>query len=481
MTKSKKVTYSFRPIKALKKKTYNKISKKNYETIGKIFTKILSKNKKIGESNKKISKIRKNNKKISKIRKNKKNKKEFSSSSSSSSFSSFSLFSSSPSSPTAFSSSSSPSSSANESSSSSDESESSSEEEKKKKKKTKTIKYLDSESYKRVRKELFLVYNSKYKTKYLIKPELTWVEQRDFIITKLLPRLSKIMNKKYIVSDTDLLEMIHTRWETRHRIHRTIVKGNRKIELRRLRKNTDMQKKKKLRNRAAEYLFQGGDEKLTLYPRKEVKKILNETEYHSEEWEMTDEEYEYGEGSFGDANNRDNDNRNNDDDNNRNNDNNNDNDNNRNNNYDDDNNNSNSNSNSSNRSRGTTAATSVTSTRQKTTSIYIKDKWWRSELLKKLLHKRIDPVIDIVSRPANTQKAQKTRIRSERYKQNKTEAEILKSAPIWTLNEDNDNNEEEENNDNNEEVGTSSRKRKRKGKGKEKEKKNKKSKKNKKK
>jgi hypothetical protein len=68
------------------------------------------------------------------------------------------------------------------------------------------------------------------------------VEQRDFIITKLLPRLSKIMNKKYTVSDTDLLEMIHTRWETRHRIHRTIVKGNRKIELRRLRKNTDMQK-----------------------------------------------------------------------------------------------------------------------------------------------------------------------------------------------------------------------------------------------
>ncbi|RHZ52390.1 hypothetical protein Glove_461g103 [Diversispora epigaea] len=72
-------------------------------------------------------------------------------------------------------------------------------------------------------------------------------------------------------------------------------------------------------------------------------------------------------------NNRDNNNHNNDDDNNRNNDNNNDNDNNRNNNYDDDNNN-NSNSNSSNRSRGITTATSITSTRQKTTSIYIKDK-----------------------------------------------------------------------------------------------------------
>ncbi|RHZ52389.1 hypothetical protein Glove_461g104 [Diversispora epigaea] len=132
------------------------------------------------------------------------------------------------------------------------------------------------------------------------------------------------MNKKYTVSDTDLLEMIHTRWETRHRIHRTIVKGNRKMKLRRLRKNTDMQKKKKQRNRTAEYLFQGGDEKLVLYPRKKVKKILNETEYHSEEWEMTDEEYEYG--SFGDAfgiididdnnNNNNNDNNNNDNNNN---------------------------------------------------------------------------------------------------------------------------------------------------------------------
>ncbi|RHZ65752.1 hypothetical protein Glove_311g48 [Diversispora epigaea] len=168
-------------------------------------------------------------------------------------------------------------------------------------------------------------------------------------------------------------------------------------------------------------------------------------------------------------NNRDNDNHNNDDDNNRNNDNNNDNDNNRNNNYDDDNNNSNSNSNSSNRSR---------------------DKKQHRFILRINSGdlNRIDPVIDIVSRPANTQKAQKTRIRSERYKQNKTEAEIPKGAPIWTLSrealehlnwvnrdipiydpdEDNDNNEEEEDNDNNEEVGTSSRKRKRKGKGKEK-------------
>src|SRR6185369_16289953 len=132
-------------------------------------------------------------------------------------------------------------------------------------------------------------------------------------------------------------------------------------------------------------------------------------------------------------------------------------------------------------------------------------------------HKRIDPVIDVVCRPANTEKAQKARIRSELYKQNKTEAEIPKGAPIWTLSrealehlnwanrdipiydpdeeEDNNNNKkkrkknkkkEEGKENNNKEVGTSSssRKRKRKGKGKgkekEKERKNKKSKKKKK-
>jgi hypothetical protein len=128
------------------------------------------------------------------------------------------------------------------------------------------------------------------------------------------------------------------------------------------------------------------------------------------------------------------------------------------------------------------------------------------------LHKRIDPAIDVVCRPANTEKAQKARIRSELYKQNKTEAEIPKGAPIWTLSrealehlnwvdrdipiydpdeeeEDNNNNTEEGTDNNNTEVGTSSssrkRKRKEKGKGKkgkekEKERKNKKSKKNKK-
>jgi hypothetical protein len=66
------------------------------------------------------------------------------------------------------------------------------------------------------------------------------VDQRDNIITKLLPKLSKALNKKYTVSDTELLEMIHVRWETRHRIYRVKMKGNRKMELRRYKKNVKM-------------------------------------------------------------------------------------------------------------------------------------------------------------------------------------------------------------------------------------------------
>jgi hypothetical protein len=105
-----------------------------------------------------------------------------------------------------------------------------------------------------------------------------------------------------------------------------------------------------------------------------------------------------------------------------------------------------------------------------------------------LLHRRIDPTIDIVCRPPSKPKI---KIRSAQHTQNKTEAKILKNAPIWTLSREalqhlkwenkiipiydpTDEEGDDDDNDNNEEVGTSSRKRKRKEKGKEKERKNKK-------
>jgi len=108
-----------------------------------------------------------------------------------------------------------------------------------------------------------------------------------------------------------------------------------------------------------------------------------------------------------------------------------------------------------------------------------------------LLHKRIDPAIDIVCKPPT-----KSKIKIRSPQKTLTNVEIPKNAPIWTLSREalqqlkwenraipiyDPTDQEDNNDDNNEggnEVGTSSRKRKRKGK--EKERKSKKSKKNKK-
>ena len=40
------------------------------------------------------------------------------------------------------------------------------------------------------------------------------------------------------------------------------------------------------------FLFQGDDKYIKRYPKKDIKKILKGTGYYSEEWEMTDDEYE---------------------------------------------------------------------------------------------------------------------------------------------------------------------------------------------
>lgn len=109
-----------------------------------------------------------------------------------------------------------------------------------------------------------------------------------------------------------------------------------------------------------------------------------------------------------------------------------------------------------------------------------------------MLHKRIDPAIDIVCKPPT-----KSKIKIRSPQKTLTNVEIPKNAPIWTLSREalqqlkwenraipiyDPTDQEDNNDDNNEEggneVGTSSRKRKRKGK--EKERKSKKSKKNKK-
>ncbi|CAG8750932.1 1700_t:CDS:2, partial [Dentiscutata erythropus] len=51
--------------------------------------------------------------------------------------------------------------------------------------------------------------------------------------------------------------------------------------------------KKERRKKAAVYLLKGGNEKLNMYLKKDILKILGNSGYHLEEWEMTDDEYEY--------------------------------------------------------------------------------------------------------------------------------------------------------------------------------------------
>lgn len=50
--------------------------------------------------------------------------------------------------------------------------------------------------------------------------------------------------------------------------------------------------------KAAKFLFQGGDKYIMRYPKKDVLKILEDTGYHSEEWEMTDEDEDNYEGTI---------------------------------------------------------------------------------------------------------------------------------------------------------------------------------------
>ena len=85
--------------------------------------------------------------------------------------------------------------------------------------------------------------DSELKNIYQIDEKLTWIEQKEEIITKLLPPLYKLVNKKYNVTNNKLLMMLYKRWRSRHRVHNIRMKGEDKMkqEKRRVRKNTRMQ------------------------------------------------------------------------------------------------------------------------------------------------------------------------------------------------------------------------------------------------
>ena len=62
-----------------------------------------------------------------------------------------------------------------------------------------------------IQKEVFIWVDSELKDVYEINNERTWAEQKENIITTLLPPLYKLMNKRYTVSNSDLLRMLHGR------------------------------------------------------------------------------------------------------------------------------------------------------------------------------------------------------------------------------------------------------------------------------
>ncbi|GET62959.1 hypothetical protein GLOIN_2v1485488 [Rhizophagus irregularis DAOM 181602=DAOM 197198] len=94
-----------------------------------------------------------------------------------------------------------------------------------------------------------------------IDSECTWLEQKETIITKLLPPLYKLVNKKYNVSNSNILKMLHRHWRSRHCVSNIKKQGDDKVKMdrRRLKKNSRTMDKKKRRAQAANYLIENND------------------------------------------------------------------------------------------------------------------------------------------------------------------------------------------------------------------------------
>ncbi|RIB16741.1 hypothetical protein C2G38_2189092 [Gigaspora rosea] len=137
----------------------------------------------------------------------------------------------------------------------------------------KTIEYLDSESYERIKEKVFIWCDSALKDIYYIDEKLTWVDQKNDIITKLLPALCKKVNKKYNVSQQELLKMLYGRWRACHREFNIRKQGDEQVERNRRRKAKNSM-----------------DPHIMKYPQSDLVAILKDSGYHSEEWEETDSE-----------------------------------------------------------------------------------------------------------------------------------------------------------------------------------------------
>ncbi|CAB4476588.1 unnamed protein product [Rhizophagus irregularis] len=149
--------------------------------------------------------------------------------------------------------------------------------------------------YRTIKKEVFIWVDSEFKDIYEIDSDRTWLEQKENIITKLLPPLYKLVNKKYNVSNSDILKMLHGRWHSRHHVSNIKKQGDDKMKMdrRRLKKNSrTMDVKKKKRAQAANYLIENNDKYIRRYTKKKLVRIFKESGYHSEEWKETDSDEE---------------------------------------------------------------------------------------------------------------------------------------------------------------------------------------------
>ncbi|CAB4495141.1 unnamed protein product [Rhizophagus irregularis] len=69
--------------------------------------------------------------------------------------------------------------------------------------------YLNQNMYRTIKKEVFICVDSELKNIYEIDSERMWLEQKETIIIKLLPPLYKLVNKKYNISNSNILKMLH--------------------------------------------------------------------------------------------------------------------------------------------------------------------------------------------------------------------------------------------------------------------------------
>ncbi|CAG8835134.1 34128_t:CDS:2, partial [Gigaspora margarita] len=112
-------------------------------------------------------------------------------------------------------------------------------------------------------KEVFIWCDSALKNIYCIDEKLTWADQKNDIITKLLSALCKKVDKKYNVSQQELLKMLYGRWRACYR---------------------------EFNIRKQDYLLAMKDPHIIKYPQSDLIAILKDNGYHSEEWEETDSE-----------------------------------------------------------------------------------------------------------------------------------------------------------------------------------------------